>query len=33
MTAVDALAHLPGDYPVEEVLADFHLACVARAID
>ncbi len=33
MTSLDAPAHLPGDYRVEEVLADFHLACVARAID
>jgi 2-oxoisovalerate dehydrogenase E1 component len=30
---LDAPARLPGDYPVEEVLADLHLACVARAID
>jgi 2-oxoisovalerate dehydrogenase E1 component len=30
---LDAPLRLPGDYDVEEVLADLHLACVARAID
>ncbi|MCU1485905.1 MAG: bfmBAB [Actinomycetia bacterium] len=29
----DSRSHLPGGYAIEEVLADFHLACVARAID
>ncbi|MCU1376376.1 MAG: bfmBAB [Actinomycetia bacterium] len=34
MTTVDdTRARLPGDYDVDEVLADLRLACVARAID
>ena len=33
MNSLDAPTQLPGDYDVEEVLADLHLACVARAID
>src|SRR3954469_7744579 len=33
MTTVDTRAQLPGGYDVDEVLADFHLACVGRAID
>jgi 2-oxoisovalerate dehydrogenase E1 component len=33
VNSLDAPTQLPGDYDVEEVLADLHLACVARAID
>ena len=33
MNRLDVPMQLPGDYDTEEVLADLHLACVARAID
>jgi 2-oxoisovalerate dehydrogenase E1 component len=33
VSTLDRAMELPGDYDVEEVLADFRLACVARAID